>query len=64
MLLLGLTVTDGGMALITTLSVVCGVEFTAMGDDCSLILSNGKSDTVTLSVSHFSPIYPSAQTQY
>ena len=52
------------MALITTLSVVCGVEFTAMGDDCSLILSNGKSDTVTLSVSHFSPIYPSAQTQY
>ena len=46
------------------LSVVCGVEVILIGGDCTLVLSNGKSDTVTLSVSHSSPVYPSGQTHW
>ena len=66
--LLGLTVMlDWGMVVMVVmviLSIVCGVEVILIGGDCTLVLSNGKSDTVTLSVSHCSPVYPSGQTHW
>ena len=50
------------MVVIVILSRVCGVEVILIGGDCTLVLSNGKSETVTLSVLHCSPVYPSGQT--
>ena len=52
------------MVSIVIMSIVSGVEVMLIGGDCALVLSNGKSDIVTLSVSHCSPVYPSGQTQW